>query len=91
MSFLRCLLNIADMENYTNLHDMLPTSWSLPSLGNALRHEIEPPALQQATFDDVVSDPLYVRNLIEAKPFFLIITDLQNGHNTKRRRVYFCV
>lgn len=53
--FLRCLLNIADMENYTNLHDMLPTSWSLPSLGHALRHEIEPPALQQATFDDVVS------------------------------------
>lgn len=50
----RCLLNIADIENYTNLHDMLPHSWSLPSLGNALRHEIEPPVLQQATFDEVV-------------------------------------
>ncbi|XP_063706592.1 tau-tubulin kinase homolog Asator isoform X2 [Culicoides brevitarsis] len=59
----KCLLNIADMENYTNLHDMLPTSWSLPSLGNALRHEIEPPALQQATFDDVIYKMDIIRNV----------------------------
>lgn len=52
--FLRSHLNIAGIENYSNLQDILPLSWSTPSLGNAIRHDLEPPLVQQAAFDDTV-------------------------------------
>lgn len=51
----RSHLNIAGIENYSNLQDILPLSWSTPSLGNAIRHGLEPPLVQQAAFDDTVS------------------------------------
>lgn len=52
---LRARLNIAGIENYSNLQDILPLCWSTPSLGNAIRRDLEPPVVQQATFDDTVS------------------------------------
>lgn len=51
----RSHLNIAGIENYSNLQDILPLCWSNPSLGNAIRHDLEPPLVQQAAFDDTVS------------------------------------
>lgn len=51
----RSHLNIAGIENYSNLQDILPLCWSDPSLGNVIRHDLKPPILQQAAFDDTVS------------------------------------
>lgn len=51
----RAHLNIAGIENYTHLQDVLPRCWSEPALGNVLRDLLEPPVLQQAAFDDTVS------------------------------------
>lgn len=48
-------LNIAGIENYEHLQDVLPHCWSEPALGNVLRRQLEPPVLQQAAFDDTVS------------------------------------
>lgn len=50
-------LNIAGIENYEHLQDVLPHCWSEPALGNVLRRQLEPPVLQQAAFDDTVSVP----------------------------------
>lgn len=55
LSNIRSHLNISGIENYSNLQDVLPLCWSTPSLGNAIRHDLEPPLVQQAAFDDTVS------------------------------------
>lgn len=54
--YCRSHLNIAGIENYSNLQDILPLCWSTPSLGNAIRRDLEPPLVQQAAFDDTVSN-----------------------------------
>lgn len=82
-------LNIAGIENYTNLQDVLPHCWSEPSLGNYLRRELEPPLLQQAAFDDTVS----LNQIRPPPPFHLSLTpivsthtprtDLSHGHHTE--------
>ncbi|XP_037035357.1 tau-tubulin kinase homolog Asator isoform X3 [Bradysia coprophila] len=59
----RCHLNIAGIENYTNLQDLLPHCWSEPSLGNVLRRQLEPPILQQAAFDDTIFRMDIIRNV----------------------------
>lgn len=51
----RSHLNIAGIENFPDIQDHLPHCWSEPALGNILRHNLEPPLLQQAAFDDTVS------------------------------------
>lgn len=51
----RAHLNIAGIESYEHLQDVLPHCWSEPALGNVLRDRLEPPVLQQAAFDDTVS------------------------------------
>lgn len=51
----RCHLNIAGIESFPNIQDQLPHCWSEPALGHILRHNLEPPLLQQAAFDDTVS------------------------------------
>lgn len=51
----RCNLNIAGIENYSNLHELLPHCWSEPALGNVLRRDLKAPVIQQAAFDDTVS------------------------------------
>jgi tau tubulin kinase len=53
--FYRSHLNIAGIENFPDIQDHLPHCWSEPALGNILRHNLEPPLLQQAAFDDTVS------------------------------------
>lgn len=53
--FCRSHLNIAGIENFPSIQDHLPHCWSEPALGNILRHNLEPPLLQQAAFDDTVS------------------------------------
>lgn len=53
--FYRPHLNIAGIENFPTIQDYLPHCWSEPVLGNILRHNLEPPLLQQAAFDDTVS------------------------------------
>lgn len=50
----RAHLNIAGIENYEHLQDVLPHCWSEPALGSVLRDKLEPPVLQQAAFDDTV-------------------------------------
>lgn len=79
--FDRCHLNIAGIENYTNLQDLLPHCWSEPSLGNVLRRELEPPILQQAAFDDTVS--LFELAVNICILFTNIKIDFPNGHNSK--------
>lgn len=56
----RAHLNIAGIENYEHLQDVLPHCWSEPALGNVLRDQLEPPVLQQAAFDDTVSKLIYL-------------------------------
>lgn len=51
----RYTLNIAGIENYEALQLSIPHCWSEPAMGNVLRKELEPPAVQQAAFDDTVS------------------------------------
>lgn len=58
----RCHLNIAGIENYTNL-DILPNCWSEPTLGNVIRSNLEPPLLQQAAFDDKFYRMDIIRNV----------------------------
>ncbi|KAL7044773.1 hypothetical protein ACKWTF_002043 [Chironomus riparius] len=50
----KCHLNIAGIESFPNIQDHLPRCWSEPALGNILRHNLEPPLLQQAAFDDTI-------------------------------------
>ncbi|XP_031622645.1 tau-tubulin kinase homolog Asator isoform X2 [Contarinia nasturtii] len=59
----RSHLNIAGIENYSNLQDVLPLCWSNPSLGNAIRHNLEPPLVQQAAFDDTIFRMDIIRNV----------------------------
>ncbi|XP_055317380.1 tau-tubulin kinase homolog Asator isoform X5 [Sitodiplosis mosellana] len=59
----RSHLNIAGIENYSNLQDILPLCWSTPSLGNAIRHDLEPPLVQQAAFDDTIFRMDIIRNV----------------------------
>ncbi|CRK99849.1 CLUMA_CG013152, isoform A [Clunio marinus] len=47
-------LNIAGIESFPNIQDYLPHCWSEPALGNILRHNLEPPLLQQAAFDETI-------------------------------------
>lgn len=58
----RCHLNIAGIENYTNL-EILPNCWSEPTLGNVIRSNLEPPLLQQAAFDDKFYRMDIIRNV----------------------------
>lgn len=62
--FNRCHLNIAGIESFPNIQDYLPRCWSEPALGNILRHNLEPPLLQQAAFDDTVRLILFNFNII---------------------------
>ena len=48
-------MNIAGIENFPEIQDFLPHCWSEPVMGNVLRHNLEPPLLQQAAFDDTVN------------------------------------
>lgn len=59
----RYTLNIAGIENYETLQMSIPHCWSEPTMGNVLRKELEPPAVQQAAFDDTVS--IFKINLIK--------------------------
>ncbi|XP_055373380.1 uncharacterized protein DDB_G0283357 isoform X2 [Condylostylus longicornis] len=59
----KCNLNIAGIENFTNLQELLPHCWSEPALGNILRSGLEPPLLQQAAFDDTIYRMDILRNV----------------------------
>ncbi|CAD7094145.1 unnamed protein product [Hermetia illucens] len=59
----KCNLNIAGIENYSNLHELLPHCWSEPALGNVLRRDLKPPVIQQAAFDDTVFRMDIIRNV----------------------------
>lgn len=58
-----CYLNIAGIENYPNLQRVLPHCWSEPALSNIVRHDLQPPLLQQAAFDDTVFKLDIMRNI----------------------------
>ena len=73
-------LNIAGIENYRNLQDVLPHCWSEPSLGNILRRELEPPILQRAAFDDTVRIVVYN---IRIQLIWGLFLDILHGHNKK--------
>lgn len=51
----RCNLNIAGIDNCSNLEESIPRCWSEPAIGNILRKDLEPPLIQQAAFDNIVS------------------------------------
>lgn len=59
-------MNIAGIENFPEIQDFLPHCWSEPVMGNVLRHNLEPPLLQQAAFDDTVNCfyQIVINNLI---------------------------
>ncbi|XP_055857732.1 tau-tubulin kinase homolog Asator isoform X2 [Episyrphus balteatus] len=59
----KCNLNIAGIENYTNLQESLPHCWSEPALGNILRRDLEPPVIQQAAFDYTIYRMDITRNV----------------------------
>ncbi|XP_064537526.1 tau-tubulin kinase homolog Asator isoform X2 [Drosophila montana] len=59
----RYTLNIAGIENYETLQMSIPHCWSEPAMGNVLRKELEPPAVQQAAFDDTVYRMDIARNV----------------------------
>lgn len=73
----RSHLNIAGIENFPNIQDHLPHCWSEPALGNILRHNLEPPLLQQAAFDDTVS--VWVSLILKLNQWKSLV-DLQDGH-----------
>lgn len=54
--FVRYNLNIAGIENYIQIQASIPQCWSEPAMGNVLRRDLEPPIVQQAAFDDIVSN-----------------------------------
>lgn len=58
--FVRCNLNIAGIENYAQVQASIPQCWSEPAMGNALRRDLEPPIVQQAAFDNIVSNNTYI-------------------------------
>ncbi|TDG41137.1 hypothetical protein AWZ03_012441 [Drosophila navojoa] len=59
----RYTLNIAGIENYETLQMSIPHCWSEPAMGNVLRKDLEPPAVQQAAFDDTVYRMDITRNV----------------------------
>ncbi|KAH8272443.1 hypothetical protein KR044_002968, partial [Drosophila immigrans] len=59
----RHTLNIAGIENYETLQLSLPHWWSEPAMGNVLRNELQPPAVQQAAFDNTVYRMDIARNV----------------------------
>ncbi|KAH8403618.1 hypothetical protein KR222_009721, partial [Zaprionus bogoriensis] len=59
----RYTLNIAGIENYEALRVSIPHCWSEPAMGNVLRKDLEPPAVQQAAFDDTVYRMDIARNV----------------------------
>ncbi|XP_017155704.1 tau-tubulin kinase homolog Asator isoform X1 [Drosophila miranda] len=59
----RYTLNIAGIENYDTLKISLPHCWSDPAMGNVLRKDLEPPAVQQAAFDNTVYRMDIARNV----------------------------
>ncbi|XP_068153024.1 tau-tubulin kinase homolog Asator isoform X2 [Drosophila tropicalis] len=59
----RYTLNIAGIENYDTLQISIPHCWSEPAMGNVLRKDLEPPAVQQAAFDETVYRMDIVRNV----------------------------
>lgn len=66
----RYTLNIAGIENYETLQISIPHCWSDPAMGNVLRNELEPPAVQQAAFDDTVSTSFFILQII------FVLTDI---------------
>lgn len=50
----KCNLNISGIENYENI-EFLPRCWSVPVLGAYVRSDLEPPLIQQAAFDKMVT------------------------------------
>ncbi|XP_060661111.1 tau-tubulin kinase homolog Asator isoform X2 [Drosophila nasuta] len=59
----RHTLNIAGIENYEMLQISLPHWWSEPAMGNVLRNKLQPPAVQQAAFDNTVYRMDIARNV----------------------------
>ncbi|XP_017033621.1 tau-tubulin kinase homolog Asator isoform X3 [Drosophila kikkawai] len=59
----RYMLNITGIENYESLRISIPNCWSEPAMGNVLRKDLEPPAVQQAAFDDTVYRMDIARNV----------------------------
>ncbi|XP_032579784.1 tau-tubulin kinase homolog Asator isoform X1 [Drosophila sechellia] len=59
----RYTLNITGIENYEALRTSIPNCWSEPAMGNVLRKGLEPPAVQQAAFDDTVYRMDIARNV----------------------------
>ncbi|XP_017126131.1 tau-tubulin kinase homolog Asator isoform X2 [Drosophila elegans] len=59
----RYTLNITGIENYEALRISIPHCWSEPAMGNVLRKNLEPPAVQQAAFDDTVYRMDIARNV----------------------------
>ncbi|BFG06749.1 tau-tubulin kinase homolog Asator [Drosophila madeirensis] len=65
----RYTLNIAGIENYDTLKISLPHCWSDPAMGNLLRKDLEPPAVQQAAFDNTVYRMDIARNVCVRETF----------------------
>ncbi|CAG4967887.1 unnamed protein product [Colias eurytheme] len=56
----RCCVRGAGAERFARVLPALPRSWSLPAIGTHIR-ALQPPLLQQASFDDGVGAPLRYR------------------------------
>lgn len=87
LPYFRSHLNIAGIENFPHIQDHLPHCWSEPALGNILRHNLEPPLLQQAAFDDTVSASCHLsfsRTQLRLLSFrsVLFFLDLQDGYKS---------
>ncbi|KAH8373755.1 hypothetical protein KR009_009396 [Drosophila setifemur] len=65
----RYTLNITGIENYSTLRVSIPHCWSEPAMGNVLRKDLEPPAVQQAAFDDTVYRMDIARNVCVRETF----------------------
>ncbi|KAH8256473.1 hypothetical protein KR032_009427, partial [Drosophila birchii] len=65
----RYMLNITGIENYEALRISIPNCWSEPAMGNVLRKDLEPPAVQQAAFDDTVYRMDIARNVCVRETF----------------------
>ncbi|XP_044573596.1 tau-tubulin kinase homolog Asator isoform X2 [Drosophila ananassae] len=59
----RHTLNITGIENYDTLRNSIPHCWSEPAMGNVLRKNLEPPAVQQAAFENIVYRMDIARNI----------------------------
>ncbi|XP_017062735.1 tau-tubulin kinase homolog Asator isoform X3 [Drosophila eugracilis] len=59
----RYTLNITGIEHYEALRISIPHCWSEPAMGNVLRKDLEPPAVQQAAFDNTVYRMDIARNV----------------------------